>query len=559
LAHKAQPAPKRKRRFGGLIGAVLIVALVGAGGLQISGLGRAGIETTLMNSFTIKPMDFQVSLKESGELQALNSVDVKCEVEGSSTILWIVEEGKMVAKGDLLVELASDQIDEKVQTAEISVATKEAAAGAAKSEYEIQKDQNDSDIKAAALTLELAELSLEQYLKGNWIQQETEALLLVKEAVSGHMRAQERSEASARLYEKKFLTKVELDDDLFAFEKAKYILKKAELAYEILKEYTHTMDLKRLEEDVVEAKRELARVNLQANASLAKAEVNRDAAIAELDLTRQRLEKYREEKNKTKIFAPAPGLVVYHNERYSRDDGIKEGATIRERQTMIRLPDTNIMTAEVRIHETKTNQISPGQQVIVTVEGLPDQRFTGKVTKIGALADSRDRWLNRELKEYQTQITLDQAIEAMRPGSTVKVEILVDALDDVLAVPVQAVFSKGGRNYVFLKKAAKMGKPIEVSLGQASEEYVEIVKGVALGQEVMLAISDEMKREIPEPDPNKLSGTDDVAESDRPAPSKGPSPSPTVVSGDHSEPKGPSDRQRTDREPGKGPRSQAVQ
>ena len=61
------------------------------------------------------------------------------------------------------------------------------------------------------------------------------------------------------------------------------------------------------------------------------------------------------------------------------------------------------------------------------------------VQKIAVLADSQNRWLNPNLKEYETEVLLAGSFQELKPGATARVEIQLAELNDVLAVPVQAV------------------------------------------------------------------------------------------------------------------------
>ena len=72
-------------------------------------------ETGPKDTFTAVRKNFKVILQEKGELKASSSIDIKSEVSGRSTIISLAAEGSSVKKGDLLVELASDEIEERVQ------------------------------------------------------------------------------------------------------------------------------------------------------------------------------------------------------------------------------------------------------------------------------------------------------------------------------------------------------------------------------------------------------------------------------------------------------------
>ena len=108
------------------------------------------------------------------------------------------------------------------------------------------------------------------------------------------------------------------------------------------------------------------------------------------------------------------------------------------------LPDTSKMIVAVRVHEAKTDKLEMGQFARIEVEGYPDRQFSGKVTKIAVLADTQNRWLNPDLKEYETEITLDPTDITLKPGVTAYVEIVVETVENALAVPVQSHAQKLG-------------------------------------------------------------------------------------------------------------------
>jgi Cu/Ag efflux protein CusF len=67
------------------------------------------------------------------------------------------------------------------------------------------------------------------------------------------------------------------------------------------------------------------------------------------------------------------------------------------------------------------------------------------------------------------------------------VELAVDARDKVLAVPVSAVIDSGRQQMVLVQKAAGRFEPRSVRLGARSDEYVEVLEGVAAGELVVVA------------------------------------------------------------------------
>lgn len=468
-----------------------------------------------VQTFTVAPRDFSVILREKGELKAAKSVEIKSEVEGRATIIWLIDEGMPVKKGDLLVELASDQIDDRIQQEEVKLANALAERDAAQKELEIQLDTNASDIRKAELEIELKSLALDKYTEGDWAMQLQDAEIAIEQAKTTLERAKEDWEAAKELHSRKFITDSEHDEAEFNLKKADWDLQKANLARAILKEYTRTADLRQKESELDEARKELDRVRKSAEAEEAKKVARLASKQRELDLIESQLAKLRAQKERCRVVAPAPGFVVYASENrgWGGDDNqIKEGATVYERQSLIELPDTSRMVVEIKIHETKTDRIAIGQPANITVEGIPGTVLHGVVNKIAVVAASQVRWLNPDLKEYETEILLDETDIGLKPGVTAHAEILVDRLEDVLAIPVQSVLTRGGRSYVF-KRERDVIRPVEVKLGPSSTEWVQVVDGLEESDRIRIAVTDADLRLLPAARERPVQAPTDGAES----------------------------------------------
>jgi len=214
--------------------------------------------------------------------------------------------------------------------------------------------------------------------------------------------------------------------------------------------------------------------------------------------------------DKCVLVAQKSGLVVYGGDdqnSYSGQDPIREGATVRERQTIITIPDLHRMSVNVKIHESYIKKIKVGQKARITVDAYPDQPLMGEVTVVGVLPDSQNRWLNPDLKVYLTTVTIGGTNNWLKPGMSAKVEILVDHLDDVVYVPVQSIVAANGKQYCF---ANSFGKPDrrEVQVGEFNDEFIEVKKGLSENERVLLNppdIPDETRPPVSKPSESKPS------------------------------------------------------
>src|SRR5690606_17052256 len=159
---------------------------------------------------------------------------------------------------------------------------------------------------------------------------------------------------SEDLFANDFLSRDELQRDQIEELRAKAAIKNAKLEQTVYEEYERHKQIKTLQSNIEQARAELERTE-QSNASnLASQEadlVNRTRALA---IREDRLAKLEEQLRKTKIYAPADGLVVYFTStdagrRWDGSGGLKIGDTIRPNESILILPDTSRMVAKVRV------------------------------------------------------------------------------------------------------------------------------------------------------------------------------------------------------------------
>ncbi|MDO8630257.1 MAG: hypothetical protein Q7R41_07165, partial [Phycisphaerales bacterium] len=80
---------------------------------------------------------------------------------------------------------------------------------------------------------------------------------------------------------------------------------------------------------------------------------------------------------------------------------------------------------------------------------------------------------------------------------TAHAEILVETVEEKLAVPVQAIYAKGGKRYVF-RRIGERVEPVAVNVGSIGSEWAEVAAGVEKGERVLLAFGEDYRRMIPD-------------------------------------------------------------
>jgi hypothetical protein len=164
---------------------------------------------------------------------------------------------------------------------------------------------------------------------------------------------------------------------------------------------------------------------------------------------------------------------------------VQEGSAVRERQVLLRLPDTSAMKAVLRISEMQVTKLATGQRGVVKVSGVKEM-IGATVTKISPVSDTSQRFGNPDLREYPVEMALDVTPPSLKPGMGVQAEILVDSVADALAVPLPALYSQGADSFVFLRQGDGSVQPKKVEVAQASETHVRIASGVTPGDQALL-------------------------------------------------------------------------
>lgn len=490
-------ADRRRRRGATLPTVIVVVAAVAALGLialAVAGVrGKGDKDGVTLDRYTVTRRAFDMTTTANGELEALRQVEIRSKLESSSTVVEIVPEGSLVRKGDLLVRLNADALRDEIAEEELRVETARAELIAAREALAIQQSENDSAYRQAQLAVELASLSFQQWLQGEHEQMKQDLKLGLETAEKEYNRLSERFARSEQLLAEGFYSKDQLEQDRIALDRARAELSKAELAKAIYEQYQQPKDERQRRSDLTEAEAELDRVERQNASYLASKEADLLNKQRQFDLRASKLADLNAQLAASTITAPSDGLVVYSTSmerggRRGNDDGPWQiGSEVHPNELIIILPDTSQMIASVRVHESLVSRIRPGQRANVEIDALGRSLFFGDVFDIGVLAETGG-WRDPNRREYTVRILLDTSgmeDSRLKPSMRCETEIVMGRVEDALAVPIQAVFSEGPLQYVFVPQGSKFVKrPVKV--GRRSEQMAEIATGLEEGELVLL-------------------------------------------------------------------------
>lgn len=466
---------------GGLVLLLLLVLLFS------SRRGGAGGEP--QPTFIVEEGPLTISITLSGTIRALEQEIITCDVEGQTTLIYLIDEGTRVSEGELLAELDASGLQDNLVEQQIQVQNAEAAYIGAREQLAVTKNQSDSDIAKAELDFRFAKEDLTQYLEGQFKQELMSAESKITLAEEELQLATRKLEWSDKLFKENYLSQAERDGDELAYNRSHLDVELAKADKKLLEDYTYKRQVAQLESDVDQTERALERVKLKALADIVQAEASLKAKEAEWKQQQEKEQKTHEQLSKTRIMAPRDGLVVYASSVKAswrgNDEPLEEGQTVRERQELIYLPTADLMKADLSIHESNLDQVRLGQPVIITVDARQGRTFIGKMNRIAPLPDASSMWMNPDLKVYDADVHIDGRQPELRTGMSCMAEILVDRYDDAIYVPVQAVMQVAGQSTVYRKKGSRF-EPVAVKVGLDNNRMVRVLEGLKPGQEVLL-------------------------------------------------------------------------
>ena len=428
--------------------AFLLVGVAGcgqsAGGAAAGGGVVAGDDYQVFNAVK-GPLT--VTVTEDGNVESGNNVTIKCRVEGGASILEIVEDGAIVEAGDQLVKLDDASITDNINAQKIAMGKAESAKISAEAKVKV------------------AQINVEEYLKifEKDLKDQESNIVIAEENLRSSQNSLEYSE---RMFQRGYISQLELESSQFAVRRSDLELTSAKTAKEVMEMYTKQKTLTDLESQVA-----IAATGLKSE-------------LAAYALETSKLKRLEDQLENCLIIAPNAGMVVYANKQGrfgSQGVMIEEGSTVRQLQDILWLPDLENMQVKVKVHETKVEDLKVGMRASILIQG---SQLQGQVQRISNQPESTS-WFQGNIKEYATIVKIDGAPGDLKPGMTAEVEIRVESLEDVVKVPLSSVVEEKGKYHCFIQTADGATEKRTVEVGLSDETFVQVKDGINEGDAVI--------------------------------------------------------------------------
>jgi multidrug efflux pump subunit AcrA (membrane-fusion protein) len=223
-----------------------------------------------------------------------------------------------------------------------------------------------------------------------------------------------------------------------------------------------------------------AKEQIENRIKIQKEEIKQKKLAIEQD--RSRLNEANETLQKMFVITPSPGIAIIARS-WNSGNKFQVGDQCWSGFPIIQLPDLSSLKATVKINEVDIAKISKGLKVEIKPDAFSDSVFSGSVISVANLAVNKDE--NSKLKVFPVEVLIDGTNPNLLPGLTVSCRIIINRIDDVLYVPLEAVHQEGDKYFVYKKNSGRFDKT-EVERGESNSDFMIITAGLSEKDRVAL-------------------------------------------------------------------------
>ncbi len=309
-------------------------------------------------------------------------------------------------------------------------------------------------------------------------------------------------EGTRRLFEKDFVNRNQLETEEMQVENSRLAAKSARTSRSLFLRYEFPKDAQQRLSDYEDALSRYVRRDIETRRHIVGIGTDLIWKRKSVDHRLEKLDEIADQLERTIVTAEREGLVVYggvDKEQWGGDK-IKEGASVRQWQTILTIPDMTTMIVLVKIHEADISSIELGQRADIVFDSEPDQPLTGVVDKVSVLANSQEAAMNPDLKVYDVTVRIDGTHEWVMPSMSAKTEIQVKALSEVVYIPILAIQARGAERFCYVDNGGSKPERRVVETGDFNDRFIVIASGLEEGERVLLNPPVDKTIESEEPD-----------------------------------------------------------
>ncbi|MCX6044854.1 MAG: efflux RND transporter periplasmic adaptor subunit [Chloroflexi bacterium] len=424
------------------------------------------------------------TISATGNLEAAAQVSLAFRSAGGRVGHVLVSEGQRVTKGQRLAEL---------ETTDLTLALAQAKVNLEISQAQLEKLQTpptSSDLAVARAAVDVAEASV------------TGAQSMVNSAQAGYNQLLASTSADQKTVDEAQLRQAEakVTQAQHAYNDVKGLpnvgalpqsvqLEQATLALEAARAQAAVIEQGPNQAQVAAALNQIAQAQVgvhqaQSNVVTAKSRLQTlldgpkkaDVEIAEAQVRQTQLAQLQAQNNlsNAQLIAPRDGIISQVN--------IHEGEMAGGAQPALVLTDLASLQMKVFVDEIDMHQVQVGQRAQLSVDALPGEQITGKVTDISPTANRVSGVI-----AYEVTILPDATQAALRAGMSATALITTAQVKDAVLLPNRFIQIDHQTKQAFVYKMVNDQPVVQtIQFGLRTDNDSQVLTGLAAGDQVAL-------------------------------------------------------------------------
>lgn len=277
----------------------------------------------------------------------------------------------------------------------------------------------------------------------------------------------------------------EADRKKAAVDKAEIEAEKARIDAEVPRDLRPAVDWRRFQATWQEKKAAFEKARLEQEAWEVAAKADVESARATEEKESREVEAAEKALAGMSLFAPRAGIFLVGNFWQWGPEGprkLQPGDTVWRGYTIGTIPDPTDMEVQATLAEADYGRIAPGMSTRCILDTYPNRVFEGEIEEVGSVAAEGGRgWFASATKAgFPVRISLARTDPLMRPGLSVRVEVVRGVWETALVVPRGAVrFEEDGP---LVRRA--VGGPVKVTLARCTPVECAVESGLSEGERV---------------------------------------------------------------------------
>lgn len=207
----------------------------------------------------------------------------------------------------------------------------------------------------------------------------------------------------------------------------------------------------------------------------------RDAAEAAVAQAGAALNAAEDAMDKATLTAPLDGVVIF-NSSIGGSPKPTEGSAVSPAAAPFSVVDLSALKFTAEVDEADINRVKVGMTAAVTLDAFPGEEFQTTVARINPAAQPTATGGTVFAVELELNDTGKDVLIGMKGDATIE----VSSTGSALTIPVEALFSEGGTDFVYLVDATVL-KKTEITVGATTDTEVEVLSGLNEGDVVALS------------------------------------------------------------------------